>query len=71
MLDSFLGDNGSDMRNRQYLNSIAILDTKTWTWEIPTVDGIPPSRRSFAVSGRFDDQHVMFAFGKSHASMLI
>lgn len=55
------------MRNRQYLNAIAILDTKTWTWEIPTVDGIPPSRRSFAVSGSFDDQHVLFAFGKSHA----
>ncbi|KAI7875341.1 galactose oxidase [Lichtheimia hyalospora FSU 10163] len=61
----FGGDSGSDMRHRQYLNAIAVLDTKTWTWEIPTVDGIPPSRRSFAVSGRFDDQHVMFAFGSA------
>lgn len=53
------------MRARQYLNAIAILDTNTWTWSVPTADGIPPSRRSYAVAGLLDGSHVTVAFGKS------
>ncbi|CAO3660620.1 unnamed protein product [Rhizopus stolonifer] len=59
----FGGNNRDVERNRQYLNSIAILDTKTWTWTIPTVGGIPPSRRAFAVAGLLDDSHLTVAFG--------
>ncbi|KAI9258033.1 hypothetical protein BDA99DRAFT_561472 [Phascolomyces articulosus] len=60
----FGGDNGASQRDRMYLNAIAILDTKTWTWEVPQPDGIPPSRRSYAVAGILDnDQHLTVAFG--------
>lgn len=61
-----LGDSGSIQRTRQYLNSIAILDTKTWSWSIPSINGIPPSRRSFAVGGILDDKHLTVAFGNMH-----
>lgn len=54
------------MRNRQYLNTIAILDTKTWTWTVPTINGIPPARRAFAVGGLLDDSHLTVAFGKGY-----
>lgn len=59
-----LGDNGADERDRQYLNAVAILDTSTWTWTVPTVSGIPPSRRSYAVAGILDGSHLTVAFGK-------
>lgn len=59
----FGGDNGAGQRGRQYLNTVAILDTKTWTWTVPTVSGIPPSRRSFAVGGLLDGKHLTVAFG--------
>jgi hypothetical protein len=59
-----LGDDGSIQRTRQYTNAIAILDTKTWTWSIPTISGIPPSRRSFASAAILDGQHFTAAFGK-------
>ncbi|KAG2214245.1 hypothetical protein INT47_000801 [Mucor saturninus] len=64
----FGGDSGSIQRTRQYLNSIAILDTKTWSWSIPSITGIPPSRRSFAVGGILDDKHLTVAFGSSSNS---
>lgn len=59
----FGGDSATTQRTRQYLNSIAILDTATWSWTIPSVSGIPPSRRSFAVAGLLDSKHATFAFG--------
>lgn len=61
----FGGNNGAGQRGRQYLNTVAILDTKTWTWTVPTVSGIPPSRRSFAVGGLLDGKHLTVAFGSS------
>ncbi|CDS11467.1 hypothetical protein LRAMOSA03730 [Lichtheimia ramosa] len=61
----FGGDSGGDMRTRQYLNSVAILDTNTWTWTVPAIDGIPPSRRSFAAAGLLDGEHLTVAFGTS------
>lgn len=61
----FGGDNGAGQRGRQYLNTVAILDTKTWTWTVPTVSGIPPSRRSFAVGALLDGKHLTVAFGSS------
>ncbi|KAI8377308.1 hypothetical protein BD560DRAFT_367080 [Blakeslea trispora] len=59
----FGGDNGENQRNRQFLNTVAILDTKTWAWTIPSIGGIPPSRRSFAAAGLLDDKHLTVAFG--------
>lgn len=47
-----------------YLNAIGILDTKSWTWTIPTVNGIPPSRRSCASGGLLSGNHLTVAFGK-------
>ncbi|KAI9321079.1 hypothetical protein BX666DRAFT_1914183 [Dichotomocladium elegans] len=61
----FGGDNGADMRNRMYLNAVAILDTTSWTWTIPAVGGIPPSRRSYAVGGLLDGEHLTVAFGSA------
>ncbi|KAG1137986.1 hypothetical protein G6F37_010880 [Rhizopus arrhizus] len=59
----FGGDSRALMRNRQYLNTIAILDTKSWTWIVPSINGIPPARRAFAVGGLLDDSHLTVAFG--------
>ncbi|OBZ88226.1 RING finger protein B [Choanephora cucurbitarum] len=59
----FGGDNGENQRNRQFLNTVAILDTKTWAWTIPSIGGIPPSRRSFAAVGLLDDKHLTVTFG--------
>lgn len=61
------GDDGGDMRTRMYINSVAILDTNTWTWTVPSTDGIPPSRRSFAAAGILDGEHLTVAFGMSTA----
>ncbi|KAI9261990.1 hypothetical protein BY458DRAFT_439368 [Sporodiniella umbellata] len=59
----FGGNNRAVERKRQYLSAVAILDTKSWTWTIPVVNGIPPSRRAFAVAGIFDDNYLTIAFG--------
>ncbi|CEP15044.1 hypothetical protein [Parasitella parasitica] len=62
----FGGDSADGQRTRQYLNTIAILDTNTWSWSIPSIGGIPPSRRSFAVGGILDGgKHLTIAFGSS------
>ncbi|KAI9276084.1 hypothetical protein BY458DRAFT_506317 [Sporodiniella umbellata] len=59
----FGGDSGATMRQRMYLNALAVLDTSTWTWRMPVAAGIPPSRRSFASAGILDGQHLTVAFG--------
>ncbi|RCI01423.1 hypothetical protein CU098_003405 [Rhizopus stolonifer] len=64
----FGGDSAANQRARQYLNTVAILDTKTWSWSIPSIGGIPPSRRSFAVAGLLDNNHLTVAFGGSSNS---
>ncbi|KAG1467225.1 hypothetical protein G6F56_004526 [Rhizopus delemar] len=51
-------------RNVYYLNAVAILDTNTWSWSIPSVSGIPPSRRILASSGILDGEHLTIAFGE-------
>ncbi|RCI04781.1 hypothetical protein CU098_012460 [Rhizopus stolonifer] len=61
----FGGDNGEQQRNKAYLNSIGILDTNTWTWSVPTVGGIPPSRRSYASAALFGSNLVV-AFGEGY-----
>ncbi|KAG1275749.1 hypothetical protein G6F65_009697 [Rhizopus arrhizus] len=58
----FGGDSRSVERNRQYLNSIAILDTKTWSWSNPSIRGNPPSRRAFAVGGLLDGNFMNATF---------
>lgn len=40
------------------------MDTKTWSWIIPSIGGIPPARRAFAVGGLLDGSHLTVAFGK-------
>ncbi|CAO3699858.1 unnamed protein product [Rhizopus stolonifer] len=62
----FGGDNQSIERNRLYLNAVAILNTNTWSWSIPTVSGIPPSRRSLASGGILDGEHLTIAFGEGN-----
>ncbi|KAI9340365.1 hypothetical protein BD770DRAFT_330694 [Pilaira anomala] len=59
----FGGDNGAAERSRSYLNAIGILDTKTWTWTVPSVNGIPPSRRSYAAAGLLSNNYLTVAFG--------
>lgn len=61
---SKIGDNGANERNKAYLNAIGILDTTTWQWTIPTIAGIPPSRRSYAAGGLLNDKYLTVAFGK-------
>ncbi|KAG2204229.1 hypothetical protein INT46_008844 [Mucor plumbeus] len=61
----FGGDNGASERERAYLNAIGILDTTTWQWTIPTVAGIPPSRRSYAAGGLLNDKYLTVAFGSA------
>ncbi|KAG2214010.1 hypothetical protein INT47_001281 [Mucor saturninus] len=61
----FGGDNGNIQRQRMYLNAIGILDTKTWTWTVPSVPGIPPSRRSYASAGLLNGNYLTVAFGTS------
>lgn len=58
-----IGDNGSVQRGRMYLNAIGILDTKTWTWTVPLIPGIPPSRRSYASAGLLNGHYLTVAFG--------
>ncbi|KAI8333090.1 hypothetical protein BC941DRAFT_401803 [Chlamydoabsidia padenii] len=59
------GDSDSLPRDKQFTRSVAILDTKTWTWTIPTMKGILPSSRSYASAAILDDKHVTFAFGSA------
>lgn len=58
------GDSDSSPRTKQFTRSVAILDTKTWTWTVPALEGIPPSSRSYASAAILDGKHVTFAFGK-------
>ncbi|KAI8335401.1 hypothetical protein BC941DRAFT_355605 [Chlamydoabsidia padenii] len=59
------GDSNSAPRYKQFTRSVAILDTKTWTWTIPNMQGIPPSARSYGSAAILDGQHVTFAFGSA------
>ncbi|SAL99254.1 hypothetical protein [Absidia glauca] len=59
------GDSNSAPRYKQFTRSVAILDTKTWTWSIPNVQGIPPSSRAYASAAILDGKHVTFAFGSA------
>ncbi|GAA5799861.1 hypothetical protein HPULCUR_005280 [Helicostylum pulchrum] len=61
----FGGDNGASERSRMYLNAVGILDTKTWTWSVPPVTGIPPSRRSYASGGILSGKYLTVAFGSA------
>ncbi|KAI7870257.1 hypothetical protein BDF14DRAFT_1776492 [Spinellus fusiger] len=61
----FGGDNAGGIRTKQFLNTLVILDTNTWTWTIPLIDGIPPSRRSNGVAAILDGKHLTVAFGEA------
>ncbi|PHZ17864.1 galactose oxidase [Rhizopus microsporus ATCC 52813] len=63
--NAVVSDNGEMERNKMYLNAIAILDTSSWTWSVPNVSGIPPSRRSYASAGILDGKHLTVAFGEA------
>ncbi|KAI8388370.1 uncharacterized protein BYT42DRAFT_559868 [Radiomyces spectabilis] len=59
----FGGTNDAIIPKRQYTNRLAILDTDTWTWTVPAVDGILPSKRAYAAAASLDGQHVTVGFG--------
>ncbi|KAF7727342.1 Acyl-CoA-binding domain-containing protein 5 [Apophysomyces ossiformis] len=59
----FGGDNGQIERTRSYWNGIAVLDTNTWTWNLPNANGIPPSSRSYASAGMLYGNYLTVAFG--------
>ncbi|KAG2203124.1 hypothetical protein INT47_004931 [Mucor saturninus] len=61
----FGGDNGYVPRQKYFLNAVAILDTKTWTWIVPSVSGIPPFRRSSASAGLLNGNYLTVSFGAS------
>ncbi|OBZ81212.1 hypothetical protein A0J61_10739, partial [Choanephora cucurbitarum] len=59
------GDNNEQIRNKAYLNQVAVLDTNTWQWSLPSIQGIPPSRRSYA-SGGLVGNNLVVAFGSGY-----
>ncbi|KAI7850698.1 hypothetical protein BDC45DRAFT_487490 [Circinella umbellata] len=59
------GNNGGDFRTRLFISSVVILDTASWTWITPPLEGTPPSRRSYAAAGILDGTHLTVAFGSS------
>ncbi|OBZ81729.1 Acyl-CoA-binding domain-containing protein 4, partial [Choanephora cucurbitarum] len=61
----FGGDNNEQIRNKAYLNQVAVLDTNTWQWSLPSIQGIPPSRRSYA-SGGLVGNNLVVAFGSGY-----
>ncbi|CAO3628351.1 unnamed protein product [Cunninghamella blakesleeana] len=61
----FGGDSGTAPRYIEYTGSIAVLDTKTWTWTSLSTGGIPPSFRSTGSSAILDGKHITFAFGST------
>lgn len=63
-----IGDSDSSPRTKEFTRSVAILDTKTWTWTVPALQGIPPSSRSYASAAILDGKHVTYAFGKKQKS---
>ncbi|KAG1556680.1 hypothetical protein G6F47_006263 [Rhizopus delemar] len=60
----FGGDNQATQRNKMYLNAFAILDTSSWSWTVPAVNGIPPARRTLASGAILDGNHLTIAFGE-------
>lgn len=61
----FGGDSAQNLQNRQYLNDIAVLDTKDWVFAPPTtIAGQLPRRRSTAVAGIITNNYLIVGFGK-------
>ncbi|ORZ06846.1 hypothetical protein BCR42DRAFT_426552 [Absidia repens] len=63
----FGGDNNGPPRQFAAVNSVYVLDTDTWTWSSPAIDGVPASRRGNAVAEMLDDKHLTVTFGASNA----
>ncbi|KAG1149970.1 hypothetical protein G6F37_000920 [Rhizopus arrhizus] len=61
----FGGTNLEGQQDKEYFNSLAILDTNSWTWTVPNVQGIPPVGRTLASAGILDGKHLTVAFGMS------
>ncbi|KAI9340364.1 hypothetical protein BD770DRAFT_372607 [Pilaira anomala] len=47
----------------EYSDEIYILNTKNWTWSVPRVTGVLPSKRAFASSGILNDRYLTVGFG--------
>ncbi|KAI8881518.1 hypothetical protein K501DRAFT_324461 [Backusella circina FSU 941] len=60
----FGGDNDGTPFSKQISNSVNTLDTTTWTWNSPIINGAPPQRRSYASAGFFDSKYLIVAFGQ-------
>ncbi|KAI8333639.1 hypothetical protein BC941DRAFT_380106 [Chlamydoabsidia padenii] len=61
----FGGDNNGSPRELIAVNSVFVLDTTTWSWTSPSINGIPPSRRGNAIAAMLDDRHLTVTFGAS------
>ncbi|KAL9559560.1 hypothetical protein MBANPS3_000345 [Mucor bainieri] len=59
----FGGSNGGDERTAQFLNDVAILDTKLWLWDRPNVGGITPSRMAYSSAGLINSTYLVVGFG--------
>ncbi|ORX53646.1 galactose oxidase [Hesseltinella vesiculosa] len=59
------GSNGAPALTIQYLRSIAVLDTSSYTWSVPNAGGIPPSFRSLANAAMLDGTHITYVMGEA------
>lgn len=47
-----------------------MLDTQTWTWYEPDIQGTTPMHRSYATGTLITNEYIVFAFGKLIKTML-
>ncbi|KAI8140832.1 hypothetical protein BJV82DRAFT_561859 [Fennellomyces sp. T-0311] len=59
----FGGDDYDTPYIREYFNDLWILDTHTFTWINPNIDGIKPQKRSGGVAGLLTNEYAIFGFG--------
>lgn len=59
----FAGDDGGAPWSRRFRNGVDILDTSTWQWIRPSIQGSPPRLRSFASAGLISNDYIIFAYG--------
>lgn len=64
MVLCYIGDDFFAAYNRTFYNNLYVLDTQTWTWYEPEIQGTAPMRRSFATSALITNEYAVFAFGR-------
>ncbi|KAG2218735.1 hypothetical protein INT45_006887 [Circinella minor] len=62
--NAVLGDNlGIIGVDDEYYNVLWILDTHTWIWSAPSVDGLLPRARTGSSIGRINNEYAVLCFG--------